>query len=356
MSTSIFYNLVVVTNWPCQLLVMITMAIAWVAQPVLLYAETMDVVIIAGSDPSVKPVRKTGTITEFTGKTLTIESQSGRQLKIPAKQIVRIETRWNKEKLAGDRAYQQQNFREAAALYAQAADKEPRVWARRKIIVQSIWCFQNLGQPTRAASLFVALLQSDPHTGDFNAIPLVWLPRHPDDTTEQLAVNWLGSQQGPVVHLMAASWLLSSPHHREAREVLSRLLNHEDSRVAQLASAQLWRQQVHTVRTSELVRWHRILENMPFKFRAGPYFLLGTALARQAREEEAVIAYLRVSIQFAQHRALAAKSLLRAAQISETLDRQDQAIRLYQELVDDYANWTAGDEARQHLARLKPEL
>ena len=354
MSTSTSYNLVVVTNWPGQLLAMITMVIAWLAQPTLLYAETMDVVIVAGSNPSLKPVRKTGIITEFTGKTLTIESPPGRKLRVPANQIVHIETQWNEEKLAGDRAYQKHKFQEATALYAQAADKEPRVWARRKIMVQSIWCFQNLGQPVRAASLFVALLESDPHTGDFNAIPLVWLPQQPDTTTEQLAVNWLSSQQRPIVHLMAASWLLSSPHHQQAREVLGQLLNHEDSRVAQLASTQLWRDQVHTVRTSDLARWHRILESMPFKFRAGPYFLLGTALAQHAHEEEAVIAYLRVSIQFAQHRALAAKSLLRAARISETLDRQDQAIRLYQELVDDYANWTAGDEARQHLARLKP--
>jgi TolA-binding protein len=88
---------------------------------------------------------------------------------------------------------------------------------------------------------------------------------------------------------------------------------------------------------------------MPAPLRAGPYLVLGRALSRSGQSESAALTLLRVPILYRQHYLLAADGLLAAGRELENLQRHDQALGLYAELVREYPATDAAAEARQRL-------
>ena len=82
--------------------------------------------------------------------------------------------------------------------------------------------------------------------------------------------------------------------------------------------------------------WSDEVETSPESVRAGPYFVLGRALAHHKQPAEAALDLLRVPILYPEDRPLAAAALLAAGRALEEDSQADAARRLYRELLAEY--------------------
>jgi hypothetical protein len=96
-------------------------------------------------------------------------------------------------------------------------------------------------------------------------------------------------------------------------------------------------------RDEKVARWSTLVESFPETLRAGPYVVLGRALAHRGQSALAALAAL-------------AESLWDAATMLEKLDQGQEAIRLYQELALGYGQERAGASARARLDELKVDV
>ena len=168
---------------------------------------------------------------------------------------------------------------------------------------------------------------------------------------ERFGKIWLVDEQNPAANLLGASWLLASSERDLAVQVLKQLAVGQDRQIAFLAEAQLWRIQVPTVSAGGIEGWEKMLERMPPALRSGPSYLLGHALRRTGREQDALIAWMRVPLQYPRHRLLAAESLLATARYYQATGKSLQATTLYRELTGGYAGTIAGQAARDQLQK-----
>ena len=79
-----------------------------------------------------------------------------------------------------------------------------------------------------------------------------------------------------------------------------------------------------------------MVQQIPEPMRAGPYFLVGKALAQQKQHEQAALALLRVPILYGAERELAAESLWLAAGQLRRHGAAEDARNLHLELVNVY--------------------
>lgn len=309
-----------------------------------------DTVIVATGKEGRGRSRLSGTVLDFTGKELRIKQASGREAVVPADKVVSVETTKEAKHTAADGLFESGDFAKAIAIYRDAAREEKRIWVQRQIMAQTVWCSRNLGQVERAGNVFLILVEDDPDTRFFDAIPLNWTAMQPPAALEQQAKTWLGGKLSPAV-LMGASWLLSTDR-AAAQGALEKLVADGDQRVAQLAAAQLWRTKLVTAKPEELDRWQVAVERLPAPLRAGPYYLLGEALARHERHSEAAIAYLRVPLDYPLHRYLAPDALFGAGRELEALGVPAEAASVYRELATDYPTAPRAPEAQRRLESL----
>jgi tetratricopeptide (TPR) repeat protein len=314
-----------------------------------------DVVVVSSGKDARGRARIPGVIVEYTGKELTLRQAGGRDSAIPADRVVAIESQWQQQHSAGDAQFDAGEFAKALDLYRVAVRDEQRTWARRQILARVVWCYHNLGQIEAAGATFLIILRSDPTTQYFDAIPLSWTTGQPSPALEREAKTWLADETLSPAALMGASWLLSTPDRSAAMAKLQRLTTDADPRVAQLAEAQLWRTKIVTSTPQEVAGWQQQVERIPSELRAGPYFALGQALARQNLHEQAALAFLRVPILHSSNRSLSADALLAAARALESLGQNDAAAGLYRELINDYATTAPAAEAQARLRNLAGE-
>ena len=290
---------------------------------------------------------------EYTGREIVIEMAQGRPLKRPGKLVIEIQTAWPDGVNAGDELFARGDFRQAREQYSAAIRKEQRAWARRIILAKIIRCYRELNLTEAAGKLFLGLLHEDPDTPDFDLIPLAWLPAQPSGSLTQTAQTWLEAQDSSAAVLLGASHLLPTSFRGRALERLESLALDKDRRIAALALAQSWRSELATVNAERIGRWQQNIEQFPEPLRAGPYLVLGQALARVGRAEPAALALLHVPILYPQERQLSAEALLAAAQLLEQASQPAAATRLYLELTASYEGLRAAADAAQHLQRLK---
>ena len=314
-----------------------------------------DVVIVATGEDQAGRVHKYGTILDYTGKELRLRTVRGGDLSIPSEKVIDIETTIGADHRLADRLFAQRGFAQAAERYHQAQDKEQRVWMRRRIVARNVWCLRSLGQMDRAGDLFLILVQSDPATQYFEAVPLSWRSVQPHPQLEQRAEAWLRDTEQATAQLMGASWLLSTSRRGDAVRVLRELQHHADRRVAQLAMTQLWRTTVATVSAEDVAQWNDRVEIMPQSLRAGPYFVIGQALLHLGRHEAAALVLMRVPILFSQHRSLAGESLLATAGALQHINQSEEAVALYREIVHEYVDLPSATIAKTRLEQLNNE-
>ncbi|MCL4204509.1 MAG: hypothetical protein KJ000_18645 [Pirellulaceae bacterium] len=294
-----------------------------------------------------------GTIVDYTGAQLTLRSAGGGEQSIPAARVVSVETQWPASKLAGDRLFAEAKYDEALQAYVTALRDEPRIWAQRQMLADSVSCLKALGRIEQAGEAFMRLVQSDPETMWFGRIPLNWQSVQPSPQLETRATLWLKSTDSEIAPLIGASWLLATRHRAAAMDVLQRLAARGERRVASLATAQRWRTLTATVDEAELQRWSELVEKMPREVRAGAYFTLAQGLAARGQSERAALAWLRIPLLYAdEDRGLAAVALLNAARELERIGDKQEAASLYREILRDYAGTSSATQATARLESL----
>ena len=294
----------------------------------------------------------TGTVVDYTGEHLVLRTASGRDQTIAASRVVEIKTARTPEQVAGDGFARAGQHEKAVNSYLAALRDERRVWVRRQIMAQCVRCFCECGQFDRAVEGFLPLWRSDPQTQYFDVIPLSWSPHQPSLTFKQKARAWLEAEQDSAARLQGASWLLSTDAREAAIAALRGLTSDADARVATMAETQLWRTRVVTAKPQDVNRWRSLIARTPEGLRAGPYYILGRALAALGQSEQAALAFLRVPILYPVHGRLAAAALLSAGRELERIGQTKQAVTVYQEVARDHSDAPAAAEAASRLENL----
>jgi tetratricopeptide (TPR) repeat protein len=310
-----------------------------------------DTVVFATGKEGRGRSRIAGTILDYTGTELRIRQASGRESVVPAEKVVSIDTPKTPKHLAGDALFDAGDFTKAVDPYREAMREEKRLWMHRQILAQLVWCYRNLGQVERAGDIFLLLVDNDPSTQFFDAIPLAWTSAAPAPAAERQAKTWLAKSSQSAALLLGASWLLSTDR-AVAIAALDRLAADADSRIAQLAAAQLWRTKLVTAKPDEVARWQADVEKLPAPLQAGPYYVAAEALARLGNHEQAALAYLRVPLLHSRHRYLNPDALFGAGRALETLGRPTEAAGVYRELTADYPTAPRVPEALRRLEAL----
>ena len=298
-------------------------------------AQAQDQVFLSSSTSSEGFISITGEVLDYLSAGVTVKSD-GKTHTYPAHLLQRIETRRTESQLQGDSLYASGDFPGALAAYRRARDQEPRAWVDREITARIVWCYRALGQPTFAAAEFLLLVRADPATPYFDCIPLSWFSSFRSQSMEQAAQGWLREETMPAAVLLGASYLLHTQHASTALAKLQALAKSKDKNVASLARAQAWRPTVISVQASQVGRWQQMVEEMPEELRAGPYYVIGQGWARAKELENAALALIRIPILYPNHRELAARALYDAAAALGKVSRQQEANRLYGELIQKY--------------------
>ncbi len=293
-----------------------------------------------------------GRITDYTGNQLKIRDANGRDSTISTALVVKIHTAREDNHRNAELLLEERRFELALEQFRQAIRNEKRRWMRREILSRIVRCYSSQGQPVMAGDTFKILYRDDPTTPFFDCIPLRWKPYQPTPDVRQRAGEWMRDETNLAVQLIGASWLLSAEQRSQAQAVLERLSNAEDSRVAFLAEAQLWRTRVTGAGEADCRDWRERIRRMPTALRGGPYFVLGRALSRRNRAQDAALVLLRLPILYGGDFGMSADALLAAGRELEKLQRTDRAIGLYREVSRDYSSTSAAREAKQRMQAL----
>ncbi len=291
-----------------------------------------------------------GRILAYNGKFLTFQLLGGSPQRIETSRVKKIQSAWTAKHLRGDQLLADHEFEQALLAYQQAVKEETRLWARQRILAQWVWCYRGLSQTEQAGEHFLkVVLAGDPDTLYFDTIPLTWGKQAVSPTLEGRAQSWLTDSRSSAGRLLGASWLLGTAQRATAIQVLKQLTTDTDTRIALLAEAQLWRTQQASISVQGLGQWKGQIGRLPVELRPGPYFLLGAGLHRHQQHEQAIVAWMRVPINYSQHYQLAAEALLASAKKMDQLQRESQARNLYQEIVSKYGTTVAAGQAQRWL-------
>ncbi len=297
-----------------------------------------------------------GTVLDFNGQYLVMQTAGGAEQRIPADRVLDIATSKTDEQHAAEAAADERDFRAAAENYLAALRAERRGWVQRQLMAECITSFLNSSQPDRACAGFLALAKQDSQPPYFSRIPLRWTPYQPSLPFQRQATTWLEDRQNSLASLLGASWLLSTQQRSAAIKTLQGLTIDPDARIVQLAQAQLWRTRVVTAKSGDSVDLRKLIDRIPAAVRGGPYFVLGRILSRQENHDSAALTYLRVPILHPTDRQLAAVALLSAGRELEGIDRGEEAKTLYREVARDFAETSAAGEAAGRLQQLLPNV
>jgi tetratricopeptide (TPR) repeat protein len=310
-------------------------------------ARAEDAVYLAAPNSPQARAKVTGRVLDYNGRDLLLDT-GGNQKRYPADQVVGVDSEWTPTQLAADELFARREYAEALVKYEEAVRSEPRRWVQRKLVAQMIWCLRNLEQYRRAAELFLALTRDDPAMLYFSCIPLRWLPAQTPADLEKKSREWLASDS-PVAVLVGASQLISSADQAEVVKRLEVLTKAKDARIAALARALIWNATFAAASSKQLSLWSDDIETFPEAIRAGPYYVLGRALAHHKQPADAAIDLLHVPILYPEDRPLAAAALLAAGRALEDDSQADAAHRLYRELLAEYPKSRAAGEAQQRI-------
>jgi hypothetical protein len=314
-------------------------------------AKQADQVVVAGADGRSPPTKWTGEILDYTGHELRLKLPNGHEKTFPAARVLAESTPVGPEQQAGDTAWAEGNFRLALGHYRAALEgqHETREWVRRKILAQIVWCYKSLGEWEPACDYFLILMARDRTTQYFDCLPLAWLSEEPSPTLERKAKEWLTQAETPAATLLAASHLLPTADRTAALAALSRLSTDRDQRIALLAQAQGWRTVAFQATDKQVAAWRQVDAKIPEALRAGPEFVIGSALVGR-RPEEGALWYLRAAILYPRERQVAAAALAGAAAVLDKLDRHEQAQVLWAEITRSYPDQVLlAKEAQGHL-------
>lgn len=324
------------------------------------FASAQDrAVIETGADNKTRALA--GVIEDFSGKELRMKLATGQALVVPAARVKQVAPQLTAAHEKAAQLAQQHKFAEAIEAFREANFAENRPWMKRRILADVVTCFEALGQVDRAGDAFVLVMKSDEHWQYLERIPLNWSGGLVDAATEQRARAWLGMNDLAPAKLLGASYALAGSHRAEAVETLRTLSTFDDSRIAHLADAQLWRANITTVGPQELQAWEAQIERMPTEIRSGPYLVLAKGwLQQDARRlgpsddiyRRAAWAYLKPPVLYPERPAHQLLGLSGAAEPLAKLTWNDEAARVLEEVVDRFPDSDAARAAKARLEQL----
>jgi tetratricopeptide (TPR) repeat protein len=268
--------------------------------------------------------------------------------------VLKVETYQTQAHVRGLAAFESGDLTLAENELISAANNEARTWVRQEILSWLVCCAQRRDDRLAAGKYFVRIIQSDPDTRHWSVIPLIWSAETVSRELRTEAQSWLGSSTEGVQLLGASMLLLDQQFAKSAGETLDRLTRSSDRSVQSLARAQTWRLRLVAadMTPNELLNWRERVERMPESLRGGPMYLIGRAASGRSDLEQAAADWLWLPLVYDDDEPLAARACYEAALALEQLGRLDEAVPLYDEVLQRYG-WSpfAGD-ARQRLMQL----
>ena len=272
------------------------------------------------------PQRLEGEIVNITGRNgMTFRPNDGQERKISLEQIVDFGTVKEIAQVNAEQAMLDGDFRGAIDYYIAARQAEYRKQTKRNWVMRHqtsvlVQAYAALGETERASREFYALAESDPETVYLASIPLPWhVELSQAAMYQRLGEMWLDQPEYPAAQLLSAGLSLTTTNREKAVLVLQNMTKSQNTSIAALATAQLWRVRFAEATLAEAENWEQQIETMPEELRAGPHYMLGEVFARHGRYDDALAHWLHVPIDSPIIRPLATQSLDRAV---ETLDRQ----------------------------------
>ena len=310
----------------------VTVFVMWanIGQPGIAQVDT----VVTRSENSEKTAKRRGLITDWTGSSLSLKSGT-RTREIDNDRIVEIQTNWNADYLRGEQLLDKGNTSEAAEKLRLALASETRPWAQTIIRSELVRALLAAEENAAAIEEFGKIVAVDPQTRFLYLVPLPWSGSVGNARVQELAQQSLVSRD-PVMQLIGASWLTGGSDRAKAIQLLEKLANDFESRIAFLAAGQLWRTQVATADESKIGNWEQKILQMPKPLRAGPYYVLAMAQARLNQNEKAAINFMRIPILFPEQTALCAASLYKAARLLHNDGQTSEARTLWSELLSDH--------------------
>lgn len=297
-----------------------------------------------------------GTIVDFRGETLTLELTTGNQVDIDSHSIKSIAAEWSQPQKEAEKQLAQRNFADALNHYRDAFKLEKRDWVKRQLRSRVVWCFRNTGRDADACRNFGRLVEEDPRTPYFDAIPLQWPTRRCPADVMKVVTPWMtptsATDESAVKQLIAASWLLVNDRTR-AVTTLRDLGRNSSKLISSLAVAQLWRAELLTLQESRMTWWSEQLASTPIELRAGSHYLMGQSLARFKKYDDAVLSFLRVPTMYPDDLQLSQVCLSEAANILLKQGHQQEARTIYQQTIDLDESSVWGQQAKVALAELR---
>jgi len=289
---------------------------------------------------------RTGKFSQFEAQVLEWDAErllymgNGKERSMPSTRVVDVSYPRTESQLEADRLFGEGKLLQAMQTYQNAIVDEPRPWVKNELQARQLQCALALNQQREAISLFLAIQQANPNTRFFHLIPISWDQTRLDGTLAANLTQWL-SGSNEVRKLIAASWLQRQDEFN-ANAALKSLAQSGDSRIAHLATAQLWRSEIIAPNPAAIPRWEAALNRMPENFQAGPRFLIAAAKRRvnQGSDRnafnEVLVGMLQVPILFPTDYQVAAAALLEAHKMLITQDRPDEAALVLAELTRNY--------------------
>ena len=289
-------------------------------------------IVVTQREPGSPIVNRKGTITNWIGDSLTIDSK-GVEREIDNNTILKFETTWGNSYQLGKQELDSGNPSFAIVQFEEALTNETRPWAKLIIRAQLIDAYQSTEKYADAIRHFEAILRQDPQTRFFPLAPICWTGTGtvPADTTSRL-----GNSRNPFLQLIGASWMLSKPPQRNTGIQLLQTLSEDiDPRIKNIAIVQLWRTRLN-VTDKQIRPWKNIISSLPREFRAGPYFVLAEAQTRVGQTQTAIANLMRIPILFPKQKSLVAAALYRVGNLLDNQGEAELAKSIFNELVTLY--------------------
>jgi tetratricopeptide (TPR) repeat protein len=276
---------------------------------------------------------------------------NGKESFIPTEEIERVDVKLTPEQQAGEKLLEQGDYRAAAEQLRAALQLETRPWLRSRLQSRVVSTQIALGDTAAAIDAFLAASQGGSAEVPWTAMPLGWLPEPPAGRVRQVASRLVRSSN-PLQQLVGASHLLDTDESAAARDALAKLTT-RDERIGSIARAQLWRWEVATATPADVESWRRQLVKLPAELRGAPHFVIGLALNRLGRHEEAALEFLWPALVYRNDMPVSSRAALLAGQSLEQVGQPAEAKGLYQELIARFARTADAAAAQSRLDRLK---
>jgi len=293
------------------------------------------------------------TIDDFTGKFIRFRVGTSVRQELTSN-VVQTDHAFSEGFKRGQNLFKSGDYEAAEGEWKQDLVREPKAWVRREIRAWLIRAAWRQDHWLDAANQFLEIVAEDPDTFHWPIAPLTWTPALRE--ADRAGARRLLEDSRPVARLLGASFLLKdSQAAASAERVLKDLMRDSLSQVSGLAKAQLWRTQLGPpISDPELARWRSHIAFLPATLRGGPQYVLAAATFQRDEYDRAAAEFLWVPLVYSQHEPTAARASLEAGVSLLRAGRRDDAVKLLNETVANFAWSNAARDAKARLMEIAP--